>query len=120
MGVYIHPGGAQWAYSGFNRFRARLAAAEGIDLDSMVGFGGEQPWELPNDTPVTSLAPLLNHSDCEGYLASYDCASVLPRLKAIVAGWGTDGSWDYDTQHAGLLIEGMEHCAEYGCALVFA
>lgn len=120
MGVTIRPGGASWAYGGFMRFRERLAEAEGIDLREMKGFGGDREWELPNGQSVTPLAPLLNHSDCDGYLAGYECASVLPRLKSIVESWGADGSWDYDTQHGRLLVEGMEHCAQHGCALVFS
>lgn len=117
MGVTIRPGGASWAYSGFMRFRERLAQAEGINLRDMKGFGGQKSWELPNGSPATSLAPLLRHSDCEGFLASYDCASVLPRLRHIVSGWPED---DYDTQQAWALIAGMEHAASHGCALEFS
>lgn len=119
MGLRIYPGGASWAYGGFARFRERLAEAEGINLRDMEGYGGTRSWELPNGTPVTPLAPFLCHSDCDGYLDGYDCASVLPRLRFIVASW-PDDPLDYDKRQARALIAGMEHCAEHRCALVFS
>lgn len=120
MGLSIHPGGASWAYSGFMAFRERLAAAEGLNLREMEGFGGSRPWDFPSGNPVTTLKPLLSHSDCEGYLGPWECEEVLPRLRSIVSTWGADGSWDYDVDQATRLIAGMEHCVEHRCALVFA
>lgn len=117
MGVRFHPGDASWSYGGFADFRRRLASAEGINLLHMQGFGGHEPWELPNGTPRTALAPFLNHSDCEGYLDGYDCASVWPRLHEIIGGWPAD---EYDSRNGYELIKAMRHCAEHGCALVFS
>ena len=117
MGLRINPGGASWAYGGFMRFRERLAEAEGLVLGEMVGFGGEKPWEFTSGNPVTTLAPLLNHSDCDGYLSGWQCEEVLPRLRSIVASWD---DYDYDRRQGQALIAGMEHCAEHRCALVFS
>ncbi len=126
MGLDIRPGGAHWAYSGFLNFRRRLAEAEGLQLEDMEGFttlphrgngGPGKPWYNADGEPVTPLAPLIYHSDCDGYLTSYECETVLPRLKEIVESW-EDG--DYDKEHAGYLIAGMLHSAKHGCAVVFS
>lgn len=80
MGLDFSHGGAHWAYGGFGQFREALALHEGFDLDTMVGFGGDQPWE-----PVaTALKPLLNHSDCDGDLSPEECAQVAPRLRDVI------------------------------------
>ena len=119
MGLSINPGHATWAYSGFMAFRERLAAAEGLNLREMKGFGGEKSWDTSNGDPITTLKPLLYHSDCDGHLDPWECEQVLPRLRAIVREWDADGSWGYDTDQASRLIDGMEHCVAHGCALVF-
>jgi len=120
MGLGISPGGASWSYHGFGRFRERLAEAEGFNLREMRGF---KPFDAPEtwvgkswDDVETPLKPLLNHSDCDGYLDDYECEEVLPRLREITVGWPRD---DYDRRQVQALIEGMEHCIEHGCALVF-
>jgi hypothetical protein len=116
MGLRIEPGGASWSYRGFHAFRRRLAEAEGFDLDQMEGFGGDRTWNTTAGDSVTPLEPLLYHSDCDGYLDSWDCEQVLPRLRAIVASWPTS---DYYRQQGELLIVGMEHTVEHGCAVSF-
>lgn len=115
MGVDISPGGASWAYGGFMRFRERLAKAEGFDLKEMQGFGGKGDWD---DHPE-GLKYLLNHSDCDGYLDSWECAEILPRLKEIIETWSTADGYDYDAEQARCLIAGMEHSVEHGCAVRF-
>lgn len=106
MGLDFSHTEAHWAYSGFRRFRTALADHEGVDLDQMEGFGGDQPWE-----PVTTaLKPLLDHSDCEGEITPQDCATTAPRLRQVVAAIWPDGSHD---RRAGLMLaEGMEAAAE--------
>ncbi len=118
MGLDISPGGARWSYSGFGRFRERLAEAEGITLQDMAGFGGtaEEGRQKPWDNVNSPLVPLLNHSDCDGYLDSYECAEVVDRLAEIVAEWPEN---DYDRRSAEALISGMRHCAEHGCSMAF-
>ena len=131
MGVAMHPGEARWSYSGFHSFRKALALEEGLDLDKMEGFGafsaesGTIPWDGGDygDGWITPLAPLLSHSDCDGYINSWDCREVLPRLTEILDKWEAEGvSWprDYDLQMGRELVKGMQHCAEHGCAMVFS
>lgn len=118
MGLDIYPGGAQWSYTGFARFRKRLAAEEDITLEAMRGFGGALKW----DSVRTSLAPLLNHSDCDGYLDPWDCEEMLPRLREIEAKWKAERapvSGTYDVIQLGSLIAGFEHCVEHECAVSF-
>ena len=118
MGLDISPGDASWSYHGFGRFRERLAKAEGLVLSDMEGFGGtaEEGRQKPWDGVDSPLVPLLNHSDCDGYLHGYECEQVIPRLREIVSQWPES---DYDRRNAEALIEGMEHCVQHGCALVF-
>jgi len=71
-------------YSGtctsFHYWRKRLAAAAGIDLNAMRGFGGEVAWE--------SLAPdvlhvLLNHADNEGEIEVEHLLPLAARLDEL-------------------------------------
>lgn len=112
MGLDFSHCNAQWAYSGFNSFRRRIAQAVGFDLDSMTGFGGGNPWGMISD-PVK---PLLDHSDCDGILTPAECAQVAPRLRELVADWPDD---DYDKVSALMLAEGMEKAAKNGENLEF-
>lgn len=138
MGLDISPGGAQWSYGGFMEFRQRLAAEEGFNLLDMQGFcrhyrgtPGEHPDEpcptatTPWDEVESPLVPLLTHSDCEGVLLPDECEQMLPRLREVRAAWSTktddyDPAADYDTRQLGALIDGMAHCVQNGCAVVFA
>jgi len=74
---------AQWSYSGFHRFRERLAQEVGLNLNEMQGFGGKKPWEgLEDDIKI-----LLSHSDCDGRMTPEECGKVATRLRALVADW---------------------------------
>lgn len=106
MGLDFNACMAHWSYSGFNRFRERLAAAEGRSLDSYFEM----------DERATPLSPLLNHSDCDGDISPEDCATVAKALREIVMRWPED---DYDRQHGLLLAEGMEYCAKNNEPLEF-
>ena len=77
---------ASWSYSRFADFRRRLAAAEGFELNGMLGFGGDRQWS----TVLTALEPLLDHADTHGNLSAADCAAVLPRLVEIIDRWAAD------------------------------
>ena len=102
MGIDFSHCDAHWAYSGFNRFRARLAKQIGINLDSMIGFGGNHSWESVSDP----IKPFLNHSDCDGNLTVDECWAVAPRIQQLISDWKDD---DYDKIHALELIEGMKN-----------
>lgn len=129
MGLRIKPGDACWSYSGFNDFRRLLAREEGIDLDAMEGFGGLRG--VPAGTRTwaeveSPLVPLLNHSDCEGYLSADDCEQMLPRLHEIAKKWIGGGqaalhpAFAYDVEQLTKLIDGMEHSVLFGCSVVFS
>lgn len=118
----------QWAYSGFNRFRTRLAASEGFVLDEMQGFSnghyfendykpGTRSW----DEITTALKPLLNHSDADGELTPEECAQVAPRLRKVVAEWPENGTMSdaFDYQNGLRLADCMDICAAGGHTLEF-
>lgn len=115
----------QWSYGGFDHFRQRLAKAEGFNLNEMAGFGegygddavrGTRSW----DTVDTELAPLLNHSDCDGEMTPKECAQVLPRLTGIIAEWAlADDGTDYDVQAGQTLCSAMDMCVTEDMDLLF-
>jgi hypothetical protein len=122
MGVSFSPGGAQWDYIGYGMFRRRLAALDGIDLDKMRGFTADplpRDWE---DYP-TPLEPLLNSSDVRGFISAEDCRRMLPRLRVVAEQWAANPDPNdneaFDLQAVRSLIDGMEHCADHGCALSY-
>ncbi len=105
MGLDFSRGNAHWSYSGFHRFRGRLASAALLPVASHPGrldefFAG---WHREH-----ALSPLLHHSDCDGELSPQECARVAPALKAILEQWPED---DYDRQHGLVLVAAMEECA---------
>lgn len=67
------------SYSTFNTFRRAIAQASGIDLDSMIGFGGDTPWPEP-PRPIDAL---LNHSDCDGEILAADCGPLADALEQL-------------------------------------
>jgi hypothetical protein len=97
MGLDFSHGDAHWGYISFNGFRTRLAATTGRTLESF--WTGQY-----NDHP---LAPLLNHSDCDGEISPEDCARVAPALKAIMEQWPEN---DSDRHKGLLLVEAMQEC----------
>jgi len=101
MGLNFMGGDARWSYSGFNRFRTKLASQIGITLDKMKGFDGENSWDFETD----DIIPLLNHSDCDGELTVKECKKVWPRLKELIEDWDDD---NYDKINALRLIEDMK------------
>ncbi|GAA4638839.1 hypothetical protein GCM10023196_098140 [Actinoallomurus vinaceus] len=125
MGLVIFPGNgdvatpdAQWSYSGFHRFRKHLAAAEGFDLGTLVGFGGDRSW----DSVQTSLLPLLNRPDDGGdELPVAECAQMLPRLVEIVSQWRAQvsGPDQDDIQHGVDLIRVLRICIDQNVPACF-
>jgi len=112
VGLDFNNSNAHWSCYGFNRFRARLANEIGIDLDNMAGFGGsELPWNQVKD----DIKPLLNHSDCDGYLSVAEMKLVYPRLIELVSKW----SDNYDKEHALILAKDMEICVKKNVPLEF-
>ncbi|MFJ2004741.1 hypothetical protein [Streptomyces chartreusis] len=119
MGLDFSHTEAQWAYSGFSRFRRALAHHEGIDLDVMHGFewyGDDRP-RVSWDDVTTPLKPLLNHSDCDGELTPEECRQVAPRLREVVnAVWPEDC---HDRASGLALADGMDAAAKANEPLEF-
>ena len=124
MGLDFSHCEAHWSYSGFNRFRARLAKEIGIVLEEMRGFMpfGLTPEEKENwpgkewaevDDPIVHF---LDHSDCDGKLAPVQCKVVAPRLRELVKSWPDD---DYDKIDALDLAKGMDLAASRKESLIF-
>lgn len=138
MGLDFSHCEARWAYSGFMKFRVKLAAEAGIALHCMEGFAcgpsGEffkslviagdsgERGRMPGfdkyighqsviswDKCNDPIKPLLNHSDCNGILTPEECLTVAPRLRELISQWAED---DQDKIRALLLAEGMERAAE--------
>lgn len=97
------------SYSGFGYFRNLLAAEDNIVLDEMWGFGGNKEW----DEDLTTLEPLLNHSDCDGEIYNYQAEQMLPRLKEIEAIWKSGHfSWERLSKDNKLTDEDKKWYAE--------
>lgn len=79
--VAVDEARVSFSYGGFAEFRKQLAAAIGIDLDTMEGFGGTNPWPTPEAEP---LVHLLHHSDCDGELHWHQCDEMKSRLRHVV------------------------------------
>ena len=113
MGLGFSHSDAHWSYSGFNRFRSRLATEIGINLSKMRGFGdGYKSWDNIKDP----IVPLLNHSDCDGKLGLREMKKIAPRLRELVELWGED---DWDRKQALILARDMEQCVERKIQLEF-
>lgn len=115
MGIDFSHTTAQWSYTGFGDFRRALALFEGFELDDMDGFGGDRDWS----TVHTDLAPLLNHSDCDGEMTPDECRRVAPRLCVVVdelwpaerAVWEIDPSASFNRRSGLALADGMDAAA---------
>jgi hypothetical protein len=104
-----------WSYGGFDRFRRHIAKSIGIDLDVMLGFGGDRSWE--NKNPVEML---LNHSDCDGELSSKECEEIAPELEKIILTWKEESKEEeYDITVGLLLVAAMRECVREGADLIF-
>lgn len=100
-------GSIHYSYSGFAQFRWRLAYQIGIDLGSMMGYGGRRSWDKIDDP----LVALLNHSDCEGKIRPRACRAAALRLREVVPQMG-DPEEDEDVQFGLDLADAMEQCAK--------
>lgn len=114
MGVDFSHCDAHWSYSGFNFFRTKIAKDIGIDLKSMIGYGGDTIWDtkLKKD-PIYFL---LWHSDCDGHITPKRCAKLAPRLKDIILKW--DNS-DFDKSRGVEFIKGLERASDANQNFVF-
>lgn len=96
MGINFTHCNAQWAYSGFMRFRNKLAASSEMYEDGLYTM-------MKNE----AIYPLINHSD--GDLTVQEMCQIEPQLNEIVDGWLPDR----DKENALELIEGMKRLLNY-------
>lgn len=102
MGLSFTHCNAQWSYSGFHKFRMRLAVEAMNDA-------------MPGDDP-DPIEDLLHHSDCDGALTPEQCLTIAPRLRELVARWPA-GDWERLTAEE--LATGMEMAAACNESLGF-
>jgi hypothetical protein len=103
---------AHWSYSGFDRFRRRLARSCGFTEDL------ETLWQQqPDHFRFHILWQLLNHSDCDGTLSPIACRILFKEL--TVAVWDWKPVDDYDRINALKLAHHMLECARQERHLVF-
>lgn len=109
MGICFSHGDANWSYSGFDRFRCKLAESIGIEFHDMIGYGGHKGWNGIRD----DIKPLLNHSDCDGELTPEECQVIYPRLLKLIADWpqNTEEN-DYDYYMGLELAKGLKQAAD--------
>jgi hypothetical protein len=98
MGLGFSHCDAHWSYTGFHRFRCRVAEATGIKLYEMNGFTGDKSW-AEIESPLVAL---LNHSDWEGELSSSQCALMIEPLKKILFPRSEDDRLDEQVWKAGI------------------
>lgn len=117
------------AYSAFMRWRTKLCEVAGYGdyMDYFTpearsfrddGRGPAKP--IPNDDPLWSL---LAHSDCDGEIATADCApladaleKLLPALKNAGDGGGHIGDYETKTRQ---FITGLRAAASAGESVDF-
>ncbi len=116
MGLDFSHGNARFSYSGFNRFRTRVAAAIGVYLPAMEGFRKEGViTDLFGVVPIKwssvkdPLVPFLDHSDCDGSLTPDECRSVANRLRELFTG----------DDEVSMLLESLDAAAAAGEPLEF-
>lgn len=113
MGLNTSFGAWDGAYSSFHTWRRIIAKKAGLNLDEMLGFGGEKEFDSNHN-----LTPLLNHSDCDGELTVAECKKVKAGLEEILkdmpkvdmrkhqATFQTDDEWA--AYKAKLFVKGCE------------
>lgn len=112
---HLAPAGSwEVPYELFALYRRELARdLLDIDMDSMVGFGGETPWPDPGREPVVHL---LDHPDNSGELNEDECEALRPVLKAWRPPAGTPEM--VASAHTAVLVA-VEACAAHGGTLRF-
>ncbi len=99
---------ARWSYTGFFRFRQRIAKSLGLKLEIDSEFKWiDQDWESWDKDWLI----FLTHSDCNGYFTSYRCGRISRKLKIVLDTWEPkDIIESYDLEHGIQLVKAMKHC----------
>lgn len=95
-------------YSSFNRFRHSLASQIGINLDEYVGYGPTEGKDL--NSIQHGIRPLLNHSDCDGFLTVKEAKEIAKGLSNILENFDEEIEADFNFK------ENIEQFRE-GCLL---
>ncbi len=95
-------------YSSFNRFRKSLAAQIGISLDEYIGYGDNGTKDLL--TIQHDIMPLLNHSDCDGYLTVEESTKIINGLNAILNNFNEKIESDYNFKE--LIVQFRDGCID--------
>ena len=115
MGLDFNHSEAHWSYSGFMRFRERLARLDGYDLRQM--------WEdEENGVDYTDL-PMYDfyfNSDCDGELTPEQMERMLPRFRELIKMMeDEDIEDDWDVEAATMLADDMQDCIDENEPLIF-
>ncbi len=105
MGIDFSHCEASWAYSGFHRFRTRLAAQVGLLRFDEIQDTNDKRFEIIKNDPIRFL---LQHSDCDGDIPPNECKQLAPRLKEMIQSWPDD----YDKKQGLELVTGLELAAK--------
>ena len=113
MGIDFSHCDAQWAYSGFARFRNKIAEQVGLKDYNKIDRTDDPKFQAIKRDPIKYL---LAHSDCDGHLTAIQCRKLEPRIREILSSWSDD---DRD-KHRGLeLCEGLKLAGEKNQRLEF-
>jgi len=109
MGLDFTHCDAHWSYSGFNRFRNKLVVALGYTTPLNEMYDNCTYDQLKHEP----IYPIINHSDCDGYLTVKEMKQVIPHLRIILEMWENDSKlieyeYEHDIRQGRYLIEGME------------
>lgn len=84
MGLKTTHGCWSGPYSSFGIFRRAVARACDVDLERMEGFSRDAEYASWDSLPRDPIHALLNHSDCDGEIATPDLIPLADRLDAIL------------------------------------
>jgi len=112
------------SYSGFDWWRNRLAKGLGFDLEKYWSQGC---------LPETPFKPLLNHSDCDGFLTPKQCRQMIKPMEEfitkrieslknpwnIILGVYSKEEEDYFIQKCRDWLLAFRHSSEEDCRLEF-
>jgi hypothetical protein len=79
MGISISHGYRHLLFSSFHNCRRALASAAGIDLATIQGYGGTEPFP-----PSDPLGHLIMQSDVDGIITPVDCGMLAERMGELL------------------------------------
>lgn len=113
MGLILSFGCWEGSYSSFNEFRTYLAKKIGINYKEMKGFGGNKEW---SEIEYNDLFPLLNHSDCEGFISMRYLEGIITELENILKTMNEEDKWFTEIDN---FIRGSQSAIEEWTGLEF-